>query len=243
MEHYHHSTYGDHIADIYDEFYGAYDPASIELLAELAGEGPALELGIGTGRIALPLIDKGVHVEGIDASQAMLTKLKSKPHGSDIAVLTGTFANFKIEKRFQLIYVVYNTFFNLLTQEEQVQCFQTVRDHLRPEGTFLLEVFVPDPGRFVDHQTVRTIDVSQDRVRLEISQHNPIAQQVTSQHTLISPEGIRFHPVCVRYAWPAELDLMARLAGMRLKHRWGSWTRKTFGKHSQKHISVYEVAK
>lgn len=242
MENYHPSTYGDQIADLYDEYYGEYDPASIELLAELAGEGPALELGIGTGRIALPPAEKGVPVEGIDASEAMLAKLRSKPHGSEINVRTGSFADFKMEKRFQLMYVVYNTFFNLLTQEEQVRCFQTVRDHLLPEGKLLLEVFGPDPCRFVDDQTVRTVNLSRERVRLETSQLDPIAQRVTSQHILISPAGNRFHPVCIRYAWPAELDLMARLAGMRLRHRWDSWAGKTFGKHSPKHISVYEVA-
>ena len=242
MNKYADSTYGDQIAEIYDEFYSDYDPASIELLAGLAGGGTALELGIGTGRIALPLHKKGVKVQGIDASEAMLSKLRSKPNGSEIEVLTGSFAEFKIDKRFRLIYVVFNTFFNLLTQEEQVRCFKAVREHLSTDGMFLMEVFVPDPCRFVDHQTVRTIDLAEERVRLEVSQIDPIAQQVTSQHTLISKDGIRFHPVRLRYAWQSELDLMAQIAGLSLRHRWGSWSKDEFEKHSQTHISVYGFA-
>jgi SAM-dependent methyltransferase len=242
MKKYKNSTYGDQIAEVYDEFYAEYDPVSIELLAELAGSGFALELGIGTGRIALPLIEKGIKVQGIDASEAMLSKLRSKPHGSEIEVHTGSFADFKVDKSFQLIYVVFNTFFNLQTQEEQVRCFKAVREHLSADGKFLMEVFIPDPCRFVDHQTVRTIGLEEERVRLEISQIDPIAQQVTSQHTLISKDEIRFHPVKLRYAWPSELDLMAQLAGLTLRHRWGSWSQDELGKHSKMHVSVYGLA-
>lgn len=239
MKNYDDSTYGDQIAEIYDEFYSDYDPASVELLADLAGSGSTLELGIGTGRIALPLHEKGVQVQGIDASEAMLSKLRSKPNGSEVEVFTGSFAEFKLDKRFQLIYVVFNTFFNLTTQEEQVGCFKAVRENLSTDGVFLMEVFVPNPCRFVDYQTVRAIDLAEERVRLEISQLDPIAQQVTSQHTLISKDGVSFHPVRLRYAWPSELDLMAQIAGLSLRHRWGSWSKAEFGKHSQAHISVY----
>ena len=242
MKEYGDSTYGDQIAEIYDEFYSDYDPASIELLADLAGSGFTLELGIGTGRIALPLHEKGVKVQGIDASEAMISKLRSKPSGSEIEVHYGSFVEFKIDKRFRLIYVVFNTFFNLSTQEQQVRCFKTVRELLSNDGMFLMEVFVPDPCRFVDHQTVRTIDLAEERVRLEVSQIDPIAQQVFSQHTLISKDGIRFHPVRLRYAWPSELDLMAQIAGLSLRHRWGTWSKDEFGKHSQMHISVYGLA-
>jgi SAM-dependent methyltransferase len=243
MEDYDEKTYGNQIAEIYDEFYADYDPASIELLVELSGGGSALELGIGTGRIALPLHEKGIEVHGIDASEAMVAKLQSKPNGSKIDVLIGSFAEFKMDRRFQLIYVVFNTFFNLQTQAEQVRCFQTVRQHLASEGVFLMEAFVPDPCRFVDHQTVRTIDLTEERVRLEVSRIDPIAQQVSSQHTLISKDGIRFHPVRLRYAWPSELDLMAQIAGLSLQQRWGSWAKGEFGKQSQKHISIYGLAK
>jgi SAM-dependent methyltransferase len=239
MKTYDDTTYGDQIAEIYDEFYAAYEPASIELLAELAGDGAVLELGIGTGRIALPLLEKGVEVQGIDASEAMLSKLRSKPHGSEIDVLVSSFDEFKLDRRFRLIYVVFNTFFGLLTQEKQVRCFQSVAEHLTADGKFLMEVFVPDPCRFEDHQTVRAIDLEEERIRLEVSRFDPVAQQVASQHTLISRDGVRFHPVKLRYAWPSELDLMARIAGLSLRHRWGSWSKDDFHKSSQTHISVY----
>ncbi|HEY71618.1 MAG TPA: class I SAM-dependent methyltransferase [Anaerolineae bacterium] len=241
MKDYNETTYGDEIAEIYDEFYADYDPASIELLAELSAGGPALELGIGTGRIALPLHEKGVEVLGIDSSEAMVAKLRSKPNGSNIEVLIGSFGEFRMDRRFRLIYVVFNTFFGLQTQAEQVRCFQIVREHLESDGVFLMEAFVPDPCRFVDHQTVRTIDLAEERIRIEVSKIDPIAQQVTSQHTLISKDGIRFQPVRIRYAWPSELDLMAQIAGLSLRQRWSSWSQYEFGKQSQKHISIYGV--
>ena len=239
MKHYDESTYGEQIAEFYDEFYGDYDPASIELLAELAGKSPALELGIGTGRIALPLQEKGVEVQGVDASEAMVSKLRLKPNGTQIEVHMSSFEKFKIDKRFQLIYVVFNTFFGLLTQEEQVRCFEVVSHHLTPDGVFLIEAFVPDPCRFVNNQTVRVTDIGMDLVRLDVTQYDPVAQVVTSQHTILSKDGIRFHPVRLRFAWPSELDLMARIAGLSLRHRWGSWYKEAFGEHSDKHVSVY----
>jgi SAM-dependent methyltransferase len=148
MEEYDEKTYGEKIAQVYDDLYSESDPDSIKLLAELARGGPALELGIGSGRIALPLFDSGIAVQGIDASERMIGLLKSKPHGGEIEVINSSFASFKIEKRFRLIYVVFNTFFALLTQEEQLSCFQCAHEHLSPGGSFLLEVFVPDMNRF-----------------------------------------------------------------------------------------------
>ena len=239
MKEYDDSTYGDRIAETYDEFYPDCDPAAIELLVDLAGNGPALELGIGTGRIALALHEKGVAVQGIDASEAMLSKLRSKPRGVEIEVLKDSFAEFKIDKRFQLIYVVFNTFFGLLTQEEQVRCFKTVGEHLSVDGMFLMEVFVPDMCRFVNHQTVRAIDLTEEGIQLEVSQIDPVAQQVSSQHALISKDVIRLYPVKLRYAWPSELDLMSQIAGLSLRHRWGSWSKEEFTKESKRHISVY----
>jgi SAM-dependent methyltransferase len=239
MKDYDDTTYGDRIAEAYDGFFSDYDQVSIEVLAELAGDGPALELGIGTGRIALPLYEKGVAVQGIDASEAMLSKLRSKQHGGDIEVLTGSFAEFELDKRFQLIYVVFNTFFALLTQEEQIQCFKSVKEHLSPDGVFLMEVFVPDLSRFTDHQTVRAVDITEDVVNLEVTRVDPAAQQISSQHVLLSGEGTRLYPVKIRYAWPSELDLMAQIAGLSLRHRWGSWSKEAFTKESEKHISVY----
>lgn len=239
MKEYDETIYGQRIVEIYDELYSEYDPASIELLAELAGSGPTLELGIGTGRIALPLHERGVAVQGIDASEAMVSKFRAKPHGAEIEVLMGSFAEFKPDKPFSLIYVVFNTFFNLQTQEEQVRCFRSVREHLAPDGVFLIEAFVPDLTRFDKNQTVRTIRLTDQMVSLEASQVDPVAQRVTTRHVLLSEDGTRLFPVRLRYAWPSELDLMAQIAGLSLRHRWGSWAREAFTKDSQKHISVY----
>ncbi len=242
MKDYQDSTYGDRISEIYDEEYGEYDPAMIDLLYELAGSGPALELGIGTGRVALPLMERGVLVQGIDASEMMVAKMREKPGGKKIEVHIGSFAQFKFENRFSLVYVVVNTFFALLTQEEQVECFQSVRRHLSPGGVFLLETFVPDVARFVDGQTTRAVELEGEVVKLDISRHDPVSQQVTSQHVILSEEGTRLYPVKLRYAWPSEMDLMARLAGLKLKHRWSSWSKDAFTKESGKHISMYSEA-
>jgi len=239
MESYDETTYGERIADIYDDLYPGYQEAAIDLLQVLARGGPALELGIGTGRVALPLCQRGLQVTGIDASEAMIAALRAKRGGDAIEVLQGSFVDFDLDARFDLIYVVFNTFFSLQTQDEQVRCFQSVADHLTPEGVFLIEAFVPDLGRFEDGQTVRAIHVGDHDVRLEASRYNPMEQQVHSQQVMLSEDGVRLIPVRVRYAWPSELDLMARLAGLELKHRWESWDRRSFTEESSTHISVY----
>jgi SAM-dependent methyltransferase len=239
MKNYKDSTYGQRIAEIYDDFYTDFDPLSIDMLSELARGGPALELGIGTGRIALPLHECGVKVYGIDASEAMIARLRAKPRGSEIEVSVNSFADFKMDMRFNLIYVVFNTFFALLTQDEQLRCFQSVREHLAPDGVFLLEVFVPDLCRFVDHQTVRLSGLSEDLVNIDVSEVDPVTQTVSAQHIYFSVDGTRIYPVKLRYAWPSELDLMAQIAGLQLRHRWGSWSQAEFTKESNKHISVY----
>ncbi len=242
MTDYRDSTYGDRIAEIYDELYSEVEPACIDLLADLAGPGPALELGIGTGRIALPLHRRGLPVQGIDASQAMVAKLKAKPGSADIDVKIGSFARFSIDRPFRLVYVVFNTFFNLLGQEAQVECFECVSRLLSPDGSFGLEAFVPDLTRFVNFQAVRLIDIAEGTVRIDVAQLDPVAQRIESRHVLVSQDGIRIYPVKLRYAWPSELDLMARHAGLRLRDRWGSWSRDPFSGDSTKHISVYARA-
>ncbi len=240
MEEYDDTTYGQRIFEVYDELYSEFDSESIKLLTDLAGDGPALELGIGTGRIALPLLENGINVQGIDASEAMLSRLRSKKGGNEIDVLIGSFADFEIGRQFRLIYVAFNTFFALLTQEEQVQCFQSVSEHLSPDGVFVIEAFVPDMGRFdAAHQTVRAVSVSESLVQLDVSQHDPVNQQVISQHVQLTGEGNRLYPVKLRYAWPSELDLMAKIANLRLRHRWSSWSQGQFTRDSIKHISVY----
>jgi hypothetical protein len=239
MKNYNESTYGDRISGEYDELHSAYEENCIETLYELAHGGPALELGIGTGRIALPLRQKGIEVRGIDASPGMLERLHSKPGGKDIPITLGDFGQVPVEGQFSLIYVVFNTFYALLTQEAQINCFQNVAQHIHPDGAFLMEVFVPNLGRFTDQQTFRATNVEENRVLLEASRHDPVNQQIRTQHILIDQEGFRLYPVKIRYAWPSELDLMARLAGLKLRHRWGDWERSDFTADSGRHISVY----
>jgi SAM-dependent methyltransferase len=234
-------TYGERIAGVYDDFYGGYDEAMIDRLAELAGRGPgrALELGIGTGRVALPLRQRGVEVAGIDASPAMIARLRAKAGGAEVQVVEASFADFDLGQAFDLVYVVFNTFYSLLTQEEQVRCFRSVARHLAGEGVFVLEVFVPDLCRFEEGQTVRAVNVETDRLQIDITMHDAVKQQVRSQHLLIAEEGLRLYPVVLRYTWPSELDLMARLAGLELRQRWSSWEKGAFGPRSTRHISVY----
>lgn len=235
------STYGDRIADIYDELHGSMQDVqpTVSLLAELANGGRVLELAIGTGRIALPLLARGVKVTGIDASERMVAKLREKPSGNHIPVTIGDFANVSVEGAYSLIYVVYNTFFCLLTQDSQVRCFRNVAQHLATGGVFLVEAFAPDLTRFVRGQNLQTSRVTPDLVRLDASSHDPVAQHVSSQHVHITEDGVRLYPVEVRYAWPSELDLMAQLAGLRLRDRWGSWQKEPFTAVSTSHISVY----
>jgi SAM-dependent methyltransferase len=184
----------------------------------------------------------GVEVHGIDASEAMVSRLRAKPGGESIPVALGNFADVPVEGAFKLIYVLFTTFFALLTQEEQIRCFQNVARHLGPTGMFVIEAFVPDLTRYQGDQAVRTVQIGANEVRIDVAQLDRASQQITSQHILLSEEGIRLYPVKLRYVWPAELDLMARFAGMRLKHRWSNWEKAAFSAESGKNISVYERA-
>jgi SAM-dependent methyltransferase len=233
------STYGDRIAEAYDGLYPNHDPEAIELLVELAGEGPVLELGVGTGRIALPLAARGLQVHGIDASEAMVNKLRQKPGGGDIKVIMGDFGQLNLESTFSLIFIAFNTFFSLQEQEGQVRCFKSVASHLQRGGRFVLEAFVPDVARFDRGQRVSTHGVRSEMVTLEVTEHDPARQRVTSQLVTISETGFGLYPVELRYAWPSELDLMARLADLELENRFANWDRQPFGSTSQSHVSVY----
>lgn len=234
-------TYGDRIADVYDSMYAASAgaEATASVLAELAHGGRALELGIGTGRVALPLASRGVQVHGIDASKQMVAKMRSKRGGKGIDVTIGDFSDFSLRQRFDLVYVVFNTFFGLLTQEAQVACFGTVARHLKRSGVFLMEAFRPDLGRFQYGQNVTASAVDLDHVKLDVTRHDGVAQTVTTSHVLISETGLKLFPVRLRYAWPTELDLMAKLAGLELVSRWGDWDRQAYTSTSAKHISVW----
>jgi SAM-dependent methyltransferase len=243
MDDYGPSTYGDRIADVYDAwFHPPSDPAAaVDFLAELAGSGPALELAIGTGRIALPLATRGVEIRGIDASTAMVDKLREKQGGTDIQVTMGDFTDVAVEGRFRLVFVVFNTLFALLTQDDQRRCVRNVADHLTDDGVFVVEAFVPDLGRFDRGQRVDARGVELDRAFLEVSRHDAGNQRVSSQLIVLEETGFRMFPVELRYIWPSELDLMAELAGLRLRERWGDWNREPFTGEG-KHVSVYERA-
>jgi SAM-dependent methyltransferase len=244
MEDYGPETYGDRIAGVYDAMMaGLPDPTDcVDRLAELAGPGPALELGIGTGRVALPLAARGVQVHGIDASAAMVEQLRAKPGGDTIPVTMGDFADVPVGGSYPLVYVVFNTFFALLSQDDQVRCFAGVARRLTQDGVFVLTAFVPDLSLYSGGQSVRAHGLGLDHVRLDAARHDPVTQRVDFQHVLLTADGIRFLPGALRYAWPAELDLMARLAGLRLRERWGGWRREPFDADSGLHVSVYEHA-
>ena len=236
------ATYGDRIAERYDSMHpdGAATQVVAKVLAGLATGGPALELGIGTGRVALPLAARGVEVHGIDASRAMVEKLRAKPGGADIPVTLGDFAAFRLDGKFSLIFVVFNTFFGLVTQEAQVKCFRHAAAHLHPGGVFLIEAFVPDPGRFARGQSLNVNRIEAHQVELDVARHDPVAQRVDSQHLIFTESGTRLYPVQLRYAWPSELDLMARLAGLRVRERWSDWSGAPFTAASSSHISLYQ---
>lgn len=211
---------------------------AVDFLADLAGNGRALELGIGTGRIALPLAQRGVPVHGIDLSAAMIARLRAKPGGEDIAVAVGDFATTTVDGVFALAYLVFNTIMNLTTQQAQVACFRNVAAHLQPGGHFVIEVTVPNLQRLPAGETIRPFTVSDNR--LGFDEYDIAAQGLTSHHfRLIDGRWERFS-IPFRYVWPSELDLMAELAGMKLAKRWSGWRREPFTSDSQRLIAVWE---
>ena len=244
MKNYKAETYGELYADRYDEWHGPSAEDAVKTLKGLAGEGRALELGVGTGRVAIPLAAEGVEVHGIDASPSMVERMREKPGGERVHATIGDFADVAADGEFSLVFVVFNTFFMLLTQEEQLRCFRNAAARLAPGGVFVLEAFFPNVSRYEGGQVVRTISVADEEVILEVSQHEAARQLVTSQRVVLggASGGVRLFPIRIRYAWPSELDLMARLAGLRLRERRGGWRREPFDSQSEKHVSVYERA-
>jgi SAM-dependent methyltransferase len=236
-----HARYGDLWADIYDDEHSFLDPSpTAALLAELAGTGPALELAIGTGRVALPLAQRGVDVRGIDVSEAMVAQLRAKPGGDAIDVTMGDMASTPLGGPYRLVYLVFNTLFGLLTQERQIACFHNVAASLSPDGAFVIECFVPDVARFDrqgNHLGLATID--EERIRVNASHHDAVTQRVTAQVVMLRDGSVSMRPVSLRYSWPSELDLMAQMAGLALADRWGGWEREPFTSESGKHVSVY----
>lgn len=235
--------FGEEIAKNYDDpsaemFQPVKIDPVVDFLAELATDGTALELGIGTGRIAVPLAQRGIQVTGIDLSEAMVARLRAKPGAAQIAVTIGDFATTKVAGQFSVGYLIFNTIMNLTTQDEQVACFQNVADHLKPAGCFVIEVGVPDLQRLPPGETVRAFTVTDSR--LGFDEYDVVNQGLVSHHYWIVDGKAEVFSPPFRYVWPAELDLMARLAGMSLRERWSGWNREPFTSESTSHVSVWE---
>jgi SAM-dependent methyltransferase len=234
------TTFGELYAEDYDAL---HDPGttneSVSVLASLAGNGRVLELAIGTGRLALPLAARGLSISGIEGSPAMIAKLREKPGGDAIPVVIGDFADVAIEGEFDLVFVAFNTLFNLTSQEAQVRCFQNVAKRLTDGGVFVIETFVPDLTQFTNGQRIQASHLSMGSLVLEAALHDPIAQTIDYQRARITSAGIRLAPLRMRYAWPSEIDLMARHAGLELRERWDGWSQGPFTAASRAHVSVY----
>lgn len=229
-------------ADEYDELAVRGDEdATVTFLAGLANGGPALELAIGTGRVALPLAERGIRVDGIDFSEPMVAKLREKPGGADLNVVIGDFCDVAVDDTYPLIYIVFNSLFNVLSQDDQVRCFENVAAHLAPSGAFVVEGGCT--LGWLDHlrsgQYVEAERIQVESVLFDLLQLDPSTQMLYENHVELSHDGARFTPIVQRYAWPSELDLMARIAGLHLEQRWGGWSRERFTARSEHVVSVY----
>jgi len=235
--------FDEHVAARYDEsssemFDAAVVEPTVDFLAELARGGSALEFGIGTGRIALPLTQRGVVVRGIDLSGAMVARLRAKPGAEKIGVSIGDFSSTRVEGSFSLVYLIFNTIGNLTTQDGQVACFQNAAYHLEPGGYFVIEVGVPDLRRLPPGETTVAFDLSEGH--WGIDEYDVATQGLVSHHIQFIAGRAERSSVPFRYVWPSELDLMARLAGLQLRERWSGWRREPFTSESRKHVSVWE---
>jgi SAM-dependent methyltransferase len=230
------ATYDANVAEMFET--SAVEPA-VDLLARLAGDGAALEFGIGTGRLALPLAARGVRVAGIDLSTAMVDQLRAKPGGDEIPVTVGDFATSRVDGEFTLAYLVFNTIGNLTTQEQQVACFANAARHLAPGGCFVIETSVPELQRLSPGESVVPFSVTEEH--LGFDEYDVASQRLVSHHFYRRPDGsFERQSIPFRYVWPAELDLMARLAGMVLAARWSGWDRAPFASASTSHVSVWK---
>lgn len=240
MEDYGSKTFGELHADNYDTL---HDPGttdvSVDFLSELCGDGKVLELAIGTGRVAVPLAERGVNIHGFDASDKMLAKLKEKSGGKNISVSVADMADFDMGETFDFSFLIFNTIFNLTSQAAQLKCFVNVARHLNPGGKFLVEALVPDLSEFKDGQRFRLKKMSADSVVFEVAAYDGVTQRIDHQRIHFSDEGSRLVPLPMRYVWPPEMDLMARLAGLELETRWGGWDKCAFDAKSPMHISLY----
>ena len=234
--------FGKEIAERYDDDQLIYDPnvvnPAVDFLADMSCGGAALELGIGTGRIALPLSRKGIRVHGIDFSQEMVAQLQSKPGADSIGVTMGNFAETKVDLSFQLVFLVFNTITNLTTQDAQVDCFRNAAAHLETGGCFVIETFIPELRLLPHGEMIRPHQFNQSR--FDFDEYNVATQELISHHYRNVEGAFQGHSLPFRYVWPSELDLMAQLTGMRLRERWGNWNRQPFTNESTAHISVWE---
>lgn len=236
------ATYGERMADVYDDWYADITDTSacVTTLIRLAGPGPVLELGVGTGRLAIPLAESGLAVAGVDSSPAMLDRLRSKPGGQRVEALHGDMADPPVgDRRFRLVVVAYNTLFNLTEPGDQAACFVRSAEVLDDEGLLVVEAFVPDPDRIGRGGEVVARSVTADRVVLSVTLGRPAAQTLLGQYVDITEAGIRLRPWQIRYASPTELDAMAADAGLTLRDRWAGWRGEPFDDDSPTHVSVY----
>ena len=236
------AQYGRAAAPAYDDVYAGLDPGeAVRCLAALADGGAVLELGIGTGRIALPLAATGVTVEGIDGSPEMVAELRGKPGGADLRVEVGDFATTRMGRRYAVVALPFNTINALPSQEAQVQTFRTAAEHLEPGGAFVVENWVPDLGAFRSGRAMRVHEAGGQQVLIEVAQLHAAEQRMTTTKIAFTPDGVRLLPANHRYVWPAELDLMARLAGLHLETRWSGWDRQPFTDESTGYVAVYRT--
>jgi len=234
--------FGEQVAAQYDTSQGQmFDPAVIEttvdVLTELAGRGRALEFAIGTGRIALPLARRGVSVHGIDISRAMVARLRAKPGGDAVGVTVGDFSTTRVHGTFSLVYLVFNTIMNVTTQDAQVDCFANAAAHLAPGGRFVVETMVPDLRLLPPGQTAVPFQIGPAQCAFDV--YDVATQAMSSNYLTIAGGRSEFSSIPFRYVWPSELDLMARLAGLRLAERWAGWRRERFTSESRQHVSVW----
>jgi SAM-dependent methyltransferase len=237
------TSFGPEISKRYDaEDTRGDEEQTVAFLARLAEGREALEFAVGTGRIALPLMRTGVRVDGIELSPDMVERLREKPDGDNVDVTMGDMARVTTGRTYGLVYLVYNTIGNILDQDDQVRCFENAARHLSDDGVFVLECLIPTAPARPGHQFVDAEHIGLDHVRLDVCRYDPVTQILDENHVRIGEDGIVFTPIRVRLAHPPEFDLMARIAGLRLRERWGGWEQEPFTATSWRHISVYERA-
>jgi SAM-dependent methyltransferase len=234
------NSFGYEVSKRYDTHPRGDEEETAAFLAKLAGGGGVLELAVGTGRIALPLSQAGLRVDGIELSKAMVDRMREKPGGNAIDVTIGDMSRASTGRRYRLVYLVYNTIGNLLTQDDQVACFQNAARHLDPGGVFALECRIPTAPARPGHQFVDAEEINVDNVVLGVCHYDPVTQILDNNHVRIGADGIVLTPISLRLAYPPEFDLMARIAGLRLRERWGGWNSEPFTATSWRHVSVYE---